>query len=121
MTAQHHGGPSGHGGRGKRNPARLVAVGIGIVLVIIFIMSSCASNSSASSANCGDYDLRDGQYVLNSGAGDYEKSGDGYQYVGCDTSRSGGGIWFLPIFGGSGGSNYGDGSGFRGGGSGFGK
>ncbi|GAA4284601.1 hypothetical protein GCM10022261_21320 [Brevibacterium daeguense] len=95
-----------------------------LVFVLLTLIGSCSNRSG--SYNCGDYDLRDGQYVSNPDRGDYVKEGADYRYVGCDTSNrsGGGGIWFLPFFTGGGsdsGSNYGGGSGYRGGGSGSGK
>lgn len=128
-------GPGGSGGFGsgasgsgrrKRKFGCGTLVGIVVLLVVLaFVFQSCSNRSSAA-ANCGDYDLVDGKYVSAPDRGDYERAGDGYEYVGCNTSRSGGGgFFFFPFFFGGGssgsGSNYGDGSGFRGGGPGSGK
>ena len=123
-------GPGGgsSGGNSGRKPRRFgcgAVIGLVVVLLLVAMMfQSCGSSSGG--ANCGDYDLVDNQYVENPGQGDYVKNGDNYDYVGCDASRSGGGgFFFFPFFfgGGSGGtgSNYGDGSNFRGGGPGSGK
>ncbi|SIH12743.1 hypothetical protein [Brevibacterium casei] len=122
-------GGSGPGGNSGKKPRRIgcgAVIGFVVVLLLIaMLFQSCGASSG--SANCGDYDLVDGQYVENQNQGDYERNGDSYDYVGCDPSRSGGGggFFFLPFFfgggGGGTGSNYGDGSGFRGGGPGSGK
>ncbi|WP_017539509.1 MULTISPECIES: hypothetical protein [Nocardiopsis] len=94
----------------------------GIVLVIA--LASCGSASAR--PDCGDYDLVNGEYVYNDDRGDYEREDGRYIYVGCDTSRShgssgsssgSGGGGFFSFWGG--GSR--DGSGFRGGGPGWGK
>lgn len=116
-------GPQRPGGGSGRKPRRIGCGTIIFFVVILIVIGNMfrGCGSSGSSANCGDYDLSDGQYVSNPGEGDYEKNGSSYDYVGCDSSRSGGGgFFFLPFFTG-GGSNYGDGSGFRGGGPGTGK
>ena len=131
------GGSSGSGGSawtpGENESAKRGGKGCGCIiglLVVLFLLltliGSCSSSATSGTAACGDYDLVDGEYVSAPGSGDYDKQGENYTYVGCDTSNrsGGGGIWFLPFFtGGSSGSdsNYGGGSGYRGGGSGFGK
>ena len=119
---QRPGGPHRPGSGSGRKPRRFgCGTIIGIVIVLIVLGNVFRGCGSPASADCGDYDLTNGQYVSNPGKGDYEKNGSSYDYVGCDTSRSGGGgFFFLPFFSG-GGSNYGDGSGFRGGGPGTGK
>lgn len=119
------GSGANRGGKPRKKLGCGPIVGIVVVLLVLaFLIQSCAGSSS-SARNCGDYNLVDGKYVSAPDRGDYERKGDGYEYVGCNTSRSGGGgFFFLPFFfggGGSGGSNYGDGSGFRGGGPGSGK
>ncbi|WP_209374577.1 hypothetical protein [Brevibacterium renqingii] len=115
-------GPQRPGSGGSGRKPRRIGCGtiIGIVIVLIVLGNVFRGCGSSAAANCGDYDLSNGQYVSNPGKGDYEKNGSSYDYVGCDTSRSGGGFFFIPFLGGSG-SNYGDGSGFRGGGPGTGK
>ncbi|UVI36999.1 hypothetical protein [Brevibacterium spongiae] len=121
---QRPGGPGGPNSGGSGRKPRRIGCGtiITIVIVLIVLGNVFRGCGSSAEANCGDYDLNNGQYVSNPGKGDYEKNGSSYDYVGCDTSRSGGGggFFFLPFFTG-GGSNYGDGSGFRGGGPGTGK
>lgn len=104
---------------------------IGLLVVLFLLLSligSCSSSATSGSAQCGDYDLVDGEYVSAPNRGDYNKQGENYTYVGCDSSSrsgGGGGFWFFPFIfgGGSSGSdsNYGGGSGYRGGGSGTGK
>ncbi|MEL7583657.1 hypothetical protein [Brevibacterium casei] len=120
------GGPGGSSGKKPRRFGCGAVIGLVVVLLLVaMLFQSCGANSG--SANCGDYDLVDGQYVENPNQGDYVRNGDSYDYVGCDPSRSsgGGGFFFFPFFfgggGGGTGSNYGDGSGFRGGGPGSGK
>lgn len=125
------GGPGGPGrpGGGSGRSGRKFGCGTIVALVVVLLLiglliQSCSGGSG--NADCGDYNLENGQYVSAPNAGDYEKNGDSYDYVGCDTSRSGGGgFFFFPFFfgggGGGTGSNYGDGSGFRGGGPGSGK
>lgn len=125
------GGDNRSGGDSSGGKRRGMGCGliIGLVVLVFVIggfVRGCSSSSAA--ANCGDYDLVDGQYVSNPDRGDYVKNGSSYDYVGCSngssTQHRSGGIWIFPFFtGGSGtsGSNYGDGSGFRGGGPGSGK
>ncbi|MEV0982992.1 hypothetical protein AB0I45_01345 [Brevibacterium sp. NPDC049920] len=103
---------------------------IGLLVVLVLLLSligSCSSSATSGSAQCGDYDLVNGEYVSAPNRGDYDKQGENYTYVGCDSSTrsGGGGFWFFPFIfgGGSSGSdsNYGGGPGYRGGGSGTGK
>jgi len=105
---------NGAGGAGK------IFLTLGLLAVLgVFLLGSCGSGGGGR-PDCGDYDLVDGRYVHNEDRGDYDYEDGRYVYVGCkSTSRSsssGGSWWFF-----SGGDGHRNGSGYRGGGPGWGK
>ncbi|MDA2806812.1 hypothetical protein [Nocardiopsis suaedae] len=102
----------------------LLLIGLaGVIVVVVFV----AIGNASGRPECGDYDRVNGEYVYRDDRGDYEKENGEYIYVGCSSNSrgssghnnnsgsSGGG--FFSSWGGS----SRDGSGFRGGGPGFGK
>ena len=54
---------------------------------------------------CGDYTLKNGNYIYTEGRGDYDKEGASYFYVGCKKARGG---WFYGFPGFGSGSGSGD-------------
>ncbi|WP_017595440.1 hypothetical protein [Nocardiopsis potens] len=108
---------SGASGAGK------IFLTLGLLAVLfVFLIAACSSGGGR--PDCGDYDLVDGRYVYNDDRGDYEYEDGEYIYVGCRTTSShgsssgssGGGWWFF-----GGGDGHRNGSGYRGGGPGWGK